>query len=317
MNQQETALLKFHKWYTSLKKYSGNFPARGTISGALVILESLKADFNLDISSHTAKGGSQIKGASGEAIKRILSHFGEFRQFVSEGGRTNRGLRGDINNMLDITHELGLESITNSDRVEILEEMQKYLVERVKEYHNQQRIKFNYAQSKSTWQIVHDILTTAKETGKEGPVAQYFVGAKLQLRFPDIAIGNESFSTADDQLGRVGDFLVGNTAFHVTVSPMPAVFEKCLRNIEKGFRPFLIVSDRTVVGTKQNAEALAPGQIVVESIETFISQNIEELSRFLIDNQKHELRKLIETYNKRVNETEIDKSILMEIPTNL
>jgi hypothetical protein len=45
------------------------------------------------------------------------------------------------------------------------------------------------------------------QSGKDGPVAQYLVGAKLALRFPTEKIGNESYSTADVQLNRPGDFL--------------------------------------------------------------------------------------------------------------
>ncbi|WP_134217370.1 DUF4928 family protein [Pelotomaculum sp. FP] len=82
------------------------------------------------------------------------------------------------------------------------------------------------------------------------------------------------------QLGRPGDFLVGDTAFHVTVAPMPAVYEKCKRNIEDGFRVYLLVPDRSLIGAKQNAETVAPGKITVESIEPFVGQNIEELSVF-------------------------------------
>lgn len=90
----------FVAWYEGLRHHSGGFPARGTIGGALVVLERLKLQFEPTIEAHTAKGGSQIVGASGAAVASILSRFGEVRPFLSEGGRTNRSLRGDINAML-------------------------------------------------------------------------------------------------------------------------------------------------------------------------------------------------------------------------
>lgn len=148
-------------------------------------------------------------------------------------------------------------------------------------------------------------------------MAQYLVGAKLQLRFPDVAIENKSYSTADDQLGRPGDFLVGNTAFHVTVAPMPAVYEKCKRNIAEGYRVYLLVPDRALAGARQNAELTVPDRIAVESIESFIGQNIEELSTFTKDKLADGFLRLLETYNQRVDTIENDKSMLIEIPPNL
>jgi hypothetical protein len=174
-----------------------------------------------------------------------------------------------------------------------------------------------YTPTKTTWQTVQDLLLTARENGKDGPVAQHLVGAKLELRFPDLSIGKESYSTADDQLGRPGDFGIGDTAFHVTVAPMPALFEKCAQNIREGYRVFLLVPDRTLSGTRQNAELIMPGRMVAESIESFVSTNIEELSLFTHTKVVSGLRRLLETYNRRVSAAETDKSMLVDIPKNL
>ncbi|NLB48910.1 MAG: DUF4928 family protein [Erysipelotrichia bacterium] len=224
---------------------------------------------------------------------------------------------GDIGKMLEAIGAAGLEQLNVDERIEVLEYFQLFLVDKVREYHSRQRLKAVYNPSQTTWQAVNDLLALARETGKEGPVAQYLIGAKLQLRFPHVKIGNESYSTADDQLGRPGDFLVGDTAFHVTVAPMTAVYEKCKRNIEDGFRVYLLVPDRSLVGAKQNAEMVAPGKITVESIESFVAQNIEELSVFSKDRIIVGFHRLLETYNERVNATEVDKSMLIEIPRNL
>jgi len=159
-------------------------------------------------------------------VKKILIRFGETRPFAKEGGRTNRGGPGDIKKMLQALNRANLEKLAAERRNEILNEMQRFLVGKVVEFHNRERIKMIFDPSKSTWQNIQGLLAAARETGKEGPVAQHLVGAKLQLRFPDIAVGNESYSTADEQLGRPGDFYIGDTAFHVTVAPMIGVYEK-------------------------------------------------------------------------------------------
>jgi hypothetical protein len=310
----------FQEWYSSLPLpsiHGGKIPAKGTIAGALVVLDRLQQHFDLSIEAHTAKGGSQISGAGGAAVKSILERFGETRPFLQEGGRTNRGLRGEIKRLLAAIAGAGLDQLSETSRNEVLWELQGVLVEKVHEYHDLQRLEVSYEPSKSTWQFICELLEVARENGKDGPVAQYLVGAKLQLRFPQIKISNESFSTADSQLGRFGDFYIGNTVFHVTVSPMPALYEKCKRNLKEGLHAYLLVRDKDVIGTKQNAENTAPGQIAVESIEAFVSQNLDELATFSSQGRATELKKLLTMYNARVDAVDMNKSLMIEIPANL
>ncbi len=59
------------------------------------------------------------------------------------------------------------------------------------------------------------------------------------------------------------------------------------------------------------------GQIGVESIESFVATNIEEISLFLKKKVVHGMRGLLEIYNRRVSECETDKSLLIEIPRNV
>lgn len=173
----------FERWYTELPKFGG-FPAKGTISGALVVLDNLRKEFVLDINSHTAQGGSQIRGASGTRVKRILAEHGEPRAFVSEGGRTNRGLRGQISSLLTTLDKSGLGSVSAEQRDEVLRDLQGFLVLQVRQFFGRERLKLTYDPSKTAIQLVEDLLMAAQRDGKEGPVAQYLVGAKLQVRFP-------------------------------------------------------------------------------------------------------------------------------------
>jgi hypothetical protein len=318
MNAEKKALDAFNDWYRGLKNHSSSGgPAKGTIAAGLVVLDRLKLDFVLDLEAHRAPGGSQIRGASGQAAKKILEGFGEVRLFSKEGGRTNRGGPGDIKTMLEAIHGAGLHVLEVEKRNNILTQLQLYLVERVKEFHSRERLRFVYDTSKSTWNLMQDVLIAAKESGKEGPVAQHLVGAKLQLRFPDKKVSNESYSTADDQLGRAGDFHIEDTVFHITVAPMPAVYEKCRSNLNDGLRCFLLVPDRSLSGARQNAALLLDGKITVESIESFVSQNIEEISQFSKRRLPEGLMRLFVEYNTRVEGIEVDKSLKIEIPKNL
>jgi len=100
--------------------------------------------------------------------------------------------------------------------------------------------------------------------------------------------------------------------FHITVAPIPAIYVKCRSNIEADLRVYLLVPDRCLIFAKQNAEAVVAGKIVVESIESFVGINIDEISFFKKDRIKEGFLRLLETYNQRVSEVETDKSMLIE-----
>jgi hypothetical protein len=318
MAKVSKAIDVFEKWYKGLKVHkSSGGPARGSIAAALVVLDHLKEDFNLQLLAHRAAGTGQIKGVSGAAVRKILARFGEHRQFAKEAGRTNRGAAGDIGTMLAAISSLDLQRLSPEDRNNILTSFQRHLVEKVRNFHERRRLSITFDQSKSAWQTINDLLVIANENSKSAPVAQHLIGAKLQLRYPDITLGNQSYTTADDQLGRAGDFQVENTVFHVTISPTHGVYEKCRSNLAAGLRVYLLVPDEVLAAARQMANIEAKGQISVGSIESFVSQNIDEISRFSQNQFLTEFRRLLELYNQRVDEVEIDKSLLIEIPPNL
>jgi len=309
---------EFTEWYNSLKVVkANNGPANGSIATALVVLNRLQEDYDLNFDTHVAEGGMQIKGASGGAVAAILKSFGEERPFAKEGGRTNRGGPSEIRSLLNTLKKVKLEKYDEQKRNEVLQMMKSFLVDRVNDFHNRQKIKLTFNPAHSTWHFIHNLLREATAEGKAGYVAQHLIGAKLQLRFPDIVVSNEGGSTADAQTQRPGDFLIGHTAFHVTVAPMQPVFDKCQHNIRQGLKPFLLVPDNKLIGARQIADQISAQQIAVESIESFVSQNINEISTFNNDKLTASLKDLVALYNRRVNEVETDKSLMVELPSNL
>lgn len=278
----EHTLIHFRGWYDNLPTYSasGGAPARGTVAAALWVLERLREEFSLDLQSHLASGRAQIKGISPSNVSAVLKRYGETRPFLKEGGRTNRGVPGAIGTMLDALDAAGIEQLPQGERSRVLDRLQQFLVERVCEYHGRQRIKPVFNPAETTWQFVAEVLEKAQQTGKRGPVAQHLVGAKLELRFPETEIRSEPFSAADDPGGQPGDFHIGDTAFHVTVAPSQGHYEKCKHNLRQGLRVFLFVTEDRLVGARQIVEQEAPRRVAVESVETFVAQNIEEPSQF-------------------------------------
>ncbi|MBC7782258.1 MAG: DUF4928 family protein [Burkholderiales bacterium] len=306
------------EWYASLDLYQDRLPSKGSIAAALHVLNRLRDDYELDIAAHVASGEAQITGLSANALKRLLSEFGESRILSSVGGRSNRGARGDVAKLLESMRGLGLTEQPVEIRVDVLRAMQQHIVANyVGLYFAAKRVKALFEPSSTTERSIGIIIENARQSGKAGPVAEYLVGAKLELRFPDKLIRNKRFSTSDTQGGYSGDFEIGNTVFHVTVSPMPELFEKLKANLDRGLRVYLLVPRGHVVGTQQNVDLIAPGRITVVAIETFVATNIDEINEFDGTKLKSGFRALLEKYNARVEDIELDKSLLIDLPPNL
>ncbi|HET6514016.1 MAG TPA: DUF4928 family protein [Thermodesulfovibrionales bacterium] len=168
-----------------------------------------------------------------------------------------------------------------------------------------------------TWYNVHNLLEEARKNGKEGEAAYHLIGASLQMTFPDILLRNAPYDSAADTRGKPGDFFVGDTAFCVTASPFISIFENYRQTLDDGYRVFVLVPDRVLAAARLNADLTVEGRIDVCSIESFVSQNIEWSSCFDRDKRKSAFRRLLVTYNDRINTAEKDKSMLVEIPRNL
>lgn len=320
MQEMQEARNALRHWWDHLPTYqrNGGMPAQGALAGALVVLDRLKCFYSLSLKDHTAAGGTQIIGLGSHRTMQILASHGRGPLHLKECGRTNMGIPGNIRALFEEMAPLRLDTLPEIERNAILTEMQRWLVEeKVGEYFARERVKFDFSPEQTAWQTVHDILAAAKLVGKEGQVAQYLVGAKLALRFPDAVVRNDLYSTSDLQSGLPGDFVLGTTVFHVTVSLLPTHYDKCRTNLQAGYDVFLLVPDRLVVGARQNTEVLLPGRISVQSLEAFISQNLEELSGFARSQRLDGFRNLLTTYNARADAIESDKSLLIEIPHNL
>lgn len=293
----------------------------GIANGALHLLELMRQKFPLEPDDYMSREKSQVRGLSGSSGDRIIRRFLPGAASIgTEAGRTSRGtlpavedLARRVNGVPDIL------SLTQRERALLADAMQRWITENpIRQYFEQQKLEPVLDPRQSSVVNIAAILRAAGDRNQAGPVAQHLVGAKLALRFPDLEIENHSYSTADVQLRRPGDFLVGDTAFHITMTPTPAVLEKCRRNLRKGYRAVLLVPEERREGAWQMAQSLAVDKnVAVLSIEAFVAQNIEELAAFTKSRIEVDLKRLLELYNERVKECETDPSLLIEIPDKL
>ena len=318
MSTQDAAVDSFdvlRQWYDTHRPSQGEDPKPYVICVGLAVLERMRAAFPLSRSDYVTPG-NQVR-TSGRLIRLILARHGEERRFMAEGGRTTRGTVPAAEALAaELNLVEGLGGLGDETRLLVIDKLQAWLVDRVRDYFGRQRIAVEINLTKPSPQIIGDVIVAAGL--KSGAVAQHLVGAKLAVRFPDLDIENHSYTTADQQLGRPGDFLVRDTVFHVTVAPMPPVLDKCLENFRNGYRPLLLVPESRVQAAKQMAESIeAQDGVSIFAIESFVGQNIEELGGFGKDNLADSIKELIATYNERVGAVESDRSLLIAPPANL
>jgi len=316
----EDVLQELVAWYDQQRPSPDREPERYVVCAGLAVLERMKASYPLRPEDYiTIK--NQVR-TSGALIRNILTRFGETRSYASEGGRTTRGTRTAADMLVQRLNNCAcrdrLAALDTNDRGDIVHGLQGWLAEKVKEYFNQQRLEVEVDLSKSGPQIVGDILAVAAERKIAGAVAQHLVGAKLALRYPQFEIENYSYTTADQQLNRPGDFVVGDTVFHVTVAPAPLVLEKCASNLRNGYRPLLLVPEGRLAAARQMAENLGIEKSTgIFSLESFVGQNVEEMAEFGKEKLAAQMRNLLLKYNERVIEVETNRALLIDVPANL
>lgn len=166
----------------------------------------------------------------------------------------------------------------------------------------------------STQQIVRCILEASGCNA--GVVARHVVGAALQMRFADSSIEVESHrhSSTNEEPGWLGDFLVNDTVFHVTMSPMSLLVQACASNVAAGYTPYLLVPASQVTTALDLATAQGIlRQMVIMSIEQFVGQMLDFMSAFSQPILGASIQRLIETYNARVQAGEKDSTLLLGI----
>lgn len=311
------------RWYESKRERNGTISSNVMTVG-LILCEHLRRAFPLERTAYAT--GSQVQGISGAKITQILAVHGESRRFTSEGGRTSRGTLPKADELAQEINQTALAAgyveLGADEQGEVIDALQAWFVRKVQEdYFARKVVKAEINPSHPVSVAVQNILSAAKTKGGHaaGAVAQHLVGAKLALRFPEHEIGNDSYSTADMQTLRAGDFSVGNTAFHVTMSPSERLLSyRCRENLVQGYRPVVLVPEDRVAAALQLADnAQLVTQVSVIAIETFVGLNVEEMAVFTSHGVRTGLRELLEKYNERVHASEPDPSLKIEIPEML
>ena len=249
------------------------------------------------------------------AVQTILADHDISRVLAEEGGRTSRGSILKMRAYAAFLNELAQEKLLDFSAIE------KWWIGRIKEFFSSKPFSLKVDASRSIRSIVSDLIEAAFARQREcpgvmvaGAVMQHLVEAKIATALPDVKIKHEGFSVADAPSGRKGDFLIGDTAIHVTTAPTEALIRKCCDNLAQNLRPLVITTQSGVGG----AIALAKNADVAEridilEIEQFVATNVYEWSAFQQTKRSLTVRYLVEAYNRIIDQCETDPSLKISI----
>lgn len=301
-----------------LKKFAAEYKinSKGSLCVVLVITRNASKQSPPFVpNSFLTSQGGQVAGLGRAAVQAILSDHDISRVLAEEGGRTSRGSIRRMHGYVELLNTLHAEGLLDFSKIE------QWWVDRVKEYFAAIPFKLRVDPSRSLRSIVAELIEAAFARQREcpgtmvaGAVMQHLVGAKLEIVLPGAQIEHNGFSVADAPGGRKGDFLVGDTAIHVTTAPTEALIRKCCDNLSDNLRPVIITTQSGAGGAGALAKnADVANRIDILEMEQFVATNVYEWSGFEHTRRSSSVHELVNTYNRIIEKCETDPSLKISV----
>jgi hypothetical protein len=287
----------------------------GGLGTALILTrKAKKSGLPLKPGTLLTEGGGQVAGLSGNAINKILKEYGEDRRVGTEGGRTSRGTPALARQYADFLNEVTAENLA------VLNNIEKWWVERIVEFFNTQPFNLRYDESKNLISMLEDLLEQALKRQQQQPgrtyvgaVLQHLVGAKLEIALPDNKIEHHGYSVAD-KTERSGDFDVGDLSIHCTTTPQESLLQKCLSNIQSGKRPLILTRGKMIGSAEELARSIGiADRVEILDVLQFVTMNLYELSLLKAVQRQVTIENLTNKYNEIIAKCEADQSLQIKL----
>jgi len=150
--------------------------------------------------------------------------------------------------------------------------------------------------------VIADILDQAQQKKRAKDVAEYLVGAKIQLRCGPNTVHPKNVNTPNRN--EPADFRVGSAAIEVTVNSADSRHVEQIKRIldDTGLDVWLLVRLCDREKWKNVIDAtfgdIQAKRIVVADIETFVGQNVSEIGCFVSSKVSETLSRLFDVYNE-------------------
>jgi hypothetical protein len=289
----------FSVWLdTYMKKGGADVPARLVV--VMALLERLHEIPTLNIGDHVAESGMQLKEHN-KYVARALKHH-EIISPVLEFGRRSSNLHGWIDPLFVWLKSNGFVSASGLEQKEMLAGAQSIAAGRLQIINQDKPLiaRYNKGTAKA---VIADILDQAQEKKRAKDVAEYLVGAKLQLRFGQDAATPKNVNTPNRD--EPSDFRVGDAAIETTVNPVDARHLTQITQILKNttMDVWLLVRLQDCGNWQHAVDEQFPqelgGRVFVSAIEKFVGQNVSEIGRFDKTKVAETLAELFRIYNER------------------
>jgi hypothetical protein len=306
--------MNLDKLHKALKVFAtkGSVNGKGPLSVVLVITRAAsKLAPPYSPKDFLSPKRGQVAGLGRAAVQTILADHGIARVLAEEGGRTSRESIDKMEAYLRFLNDLSGKKLLDFEAIET------WWVGRVRDFFAAQPFRIRIDSSKSIRSMVSDLMDAAFSRQKEcpgmmvaGAVMEHLVGAKLEVALPGKKIEHKGFAVADASAGGKGDFLIGNTAVHVTTAPTEALMRKCTDNLAENLKPVIITTQSGAGGAFALAkEADIANRIDILEIEQFVATNVYEWSGFDEVQRPIKVRQLVDTYNRIIEDCETDHSL--------
>ncbi|MBF6207287.1 DUF4928 family protein [Streptomyces gardneri] len=294
------------------------FTTRGALAVGILVTERARDGLPIEPATLLTPGGGQVSGLGPTVLNSVLRRNGIDRTLSKMAGRSNRATPKQMHayvGFLNAMHESGPVDLDLAE---------SFWIERVREKLAARPMTLQLDTAQSLCAVVRDIISQAEQRDAQAPgmryagaVLQHLIGAKLDCAMQGkVAIEHHNHSTADEHSGRAGDFVVEDTAIHVTTAPSENLIERCRENLNDGMRPIIVTT------TSKQGVSLAEGlaftkgladRIDVFEAEQFIALNLYELGGFADGGRRVAISDLVKRYNEIVEEFETDPAMLIAI----
>lgn len=278
-------------------------PAR--FQAALALLERLRDAPTLELEEHLSGAGQSL--VSHETYgDRAHERFG-LEKINKNHGRRSSSIRDWGQELLDLLKAEGYNEMDEESRSTLIEAAQGRFAASLRDILDVEPLVAR-VKARSAEAAIADVLDQAEAKGRAAAVAQYLVGAKLQLRFPKkreliVLHGSnkgDRKSRGDEQQRR-GDFDLGDLVIEVTVGAPDAKHVEQVATIleDADAEVWLVVRGDRQQFWKDEVERAEIDQrrVVVASIELFVGQNVTELGGLSAKGKAEQLSELFRIYN--------------------
>lgn len=275
------------------------------IQAAMALLERLRDHPTTDLSDHKKPNSAGLDSHEkfGDRVHERL----ELQAINKNHGRRSSNVGGWGQELLDLCANAGFNTAEEGARGAMIDTAQSTLGAILRDILDQEPLEAR-PKGRSAEAVIRELLKQAEAKGKSGEVAQYLVGAKLQLRLrkeiPNVGYNKGDRKSRSDRQARAGDFEIANSIIEVAVGlPDDKHLAQVAEALEDTDLEVWLLTRHDRVASWRNEleeyEGVDMKRVVVSAIDAFVGQNISEMGDFSARGKAAHLAELFNLYNER------------------